>query len=42
MKKQSVVKLLKSVGRLVEKADKEFADSILEVRKALRFGYYLL
>lgn len=31
MKKQSMVKLLESVGRLKEKTDKEFADSVLEV-----------
>ncbi len=31
MKKQSMVNLLKSVDRLTEKADKEFADSVLEV-----------
>lgn len=31
MKKQSMVKLLESVGRLTEKTDKEFADSVLEV-----------
>lgn len=31
MKKQSMVRLLKSVEGLTEKADKEFADSVLEV-----------
>ncbi|MCI8615809.1 hypothetical protein [Parablautia intestinalis] len=31
MKKQSMVRLLESVDRLTEKADKEFADSVLEV-----------
>lgn len=31
MEKQDMVRLLESVGRLSEKADKEFADSVLEV-----------
>lgn len=31
MKKQNMIKLLESVDRLTEKADKEFADSVLEV-----------
>ena len=31
MEKQGMVRLLESVGRLSEKADKEFADSVLEV-----------